>query len=359
MHILIVEDEAVLRESLVDGLSLAIRGSVCRGSDSVEGAQAWMTPPPDVIISDVRLPGRSGIDFLLETRRQSPTTRFILMTAFGETISEEQALAQGAIRFLNKPFALKDLVKYVNECKPGEGLSGLLQGVSLVDLMQVLVMGKRSMQIDVETQHGTGQIVLVKGEAVFSQIGNTKGEQAFFALVTQASGRFSTRTDFPIPETNLNTPFHFLVMEAMRLLDEGQLIEIEPAAAPPAPPEKVDSSPASRPRIDLAALEEVEGFVSACVVNAADGKCICRSGATDASLLERVYDEAKALQRMAESLKVEGAIEDVMFTLEKQCHLIRPIGGGSAYLHVVLNRTKSNLGVARHIARTIDQNLRS
>ena len=356
MHILVVEDEAVLRESLVDGLPLAISGAVCHGCASVEDAREWMNPSPDVIISDVRLPGRSGIDFLLDVRKQSPSTRFILMTAFGETISEEQALAQGAIKFLHKPFPLKDLVKFVNECKTTDAFSGQLQGVSLIDLMQVLVMGKRSIQIEVDTKNGTGQIVILKGEVVHAQLGETTGEQAFFALVTQTAGHFNTRVDFVKPQTTLNTPFHFLVMEAMRLLDEGQLIEIDDAelvlndAFEPSAP---------LPGMDLGALQGIDGFVGACVIKADDGDCVCSASTSGPSIIERVNDEARALQRMADSLKIKDSIEDVMFTLQSQCHLIRPIGGGTGYLSVMLERTKSNLGVARHLARTIDPTYRS
>jgi hypothetical protein len=68
----------------------------------------------------------------------------------------------------------------------------------------------------------------------------------------------------------------------------------------------------------------------------------------------------RAKMRTMESLRLNDSIEDILITLAKQYHLIRPLkteGGQSLFLYFVLDRTKANLALARHNLKRIESEL--
>jgi CheY-like chemotaxis protein len=72
-----------------------------------------MRPIPDVIVSDIRMPGFNGLSILEGLRGAGWMTSFILLTAFGDTATRERALAMGATAFFDKPIDLDRLEEEV------------------------------------------------------------------------------------------------------------------------------------------------------------------------------------------------------------------------------------------------------
>jgi CheY-like chemotaxis protein len=78
-------------------------------------------PPIDLIISDVNMPGATGIEALARLRRAELTTPVILMTAFGDKRTHDEAGRLGAELVLDKPFALEDLLAAVSSVERRSG----------------------------------------------------------------------------------------------------------------------------------------------------------------------------------------------------------------------------------------------
>src|SRR5215217_802540 len=75
----------------------------------IDGLLADQTLVPDLIITDVRMPGYSGLEVVARLRREGWTTPVILITAFGDAQVHRDAALLGAARVLDKPFAMEDL----------------------------------------------------------------------------------------------------------------------------------------------------------------------------------------------------------------------------------------------------------
>ncbi|MFP2912959.1 response regulator [Pyxidicoccus sp. 3LFB2] len=84
----------------------------------VDGLREPETQVPDLIVTDVRMPGFSGLEVLARLRRDGWNTPFILITAFGDAQLHEEAMRLGAARVLNKPFAMEDLCEAVEALVP-------------------------------------------------------------------------------------------------------------------------------------------------------------------------------------------------------------------------------------------------
>lgn len=107
-NILIVEDDPPLRELLEE--ELADAGYVVTATDNAESAmQSIRNNSPELVISDLRLPGSSGLELLQGVVQLRPLPGFIIITAFGTVEQAVDALKKGADDFLTKPLKLDHL----------------------------------------------------------------------------------------------------------------------------------------------------------------------------------------------------------------------------------------------------------
>lgn len=115
--ILVVEDDAGLREALVDTLQLA--GYQCVEADSGEQALLQLkSHAVDLVVSDVQMGGMSGLSLLKSIKSQQPNLPMLLMTAYGTIDDAVQAMQDGASNYMAKPFAPEVLLNMVNQYVP-------------------------------------------------------------------------------------------------------------------------------------------------------------------------------------------------------------------------------------------------
>jgi two-component system C4-dicarboxylate transport response regulator DctD len=101
-----------VRRASVQSLQLA--GFEVVGHPSVESAAKLVNPEfSGVIVSDIRLPGASGLDLLAQCRERAPDVPVILVTGHGDISMAVQAMRDGAYDFIEKPFASERLIETV------------------------------------------------------------------------------------------------------------------------------------------------------------------------------------------------------------------------------------------------------
>lgn len=110
--VLLVDDDAAVREALSQTLELADLACIAAGSFVV--AADHIKPTFDgVIVSDIRMPGRDGFHLLSHVRGIDPDLPVILLTGEGDIPMAVKAMGEGAFDFLEKPCAAKDLLAVV------------------------------------------------------------------------------------------------------------------------------------------------------------------------------------------------------------------------------------------------------
>jgi two-component system response regulator HydG len=107
--ILVVDDES----AILDTVRILLKNegfevSVAQGGKA--GLEALERLSPQIVLTDVRMPGVSGIDLLQAARLRDPDTPVILMTAQAELRTAIQAVNEGAFYYIQKPFSNDDLV---------------------------------------------------------------------------------------------------------------------------------------------------------------------------------------------------------------------------------------------------------
>jgi two-component system, NtrC family, response regulator PilR len=107
-RILVVDDEQSMQEFLE--IFLRREGHDVVTAADVDGALLQLEADDfDVLITDMQMPGKSGLDLILAARDVSPETIAIVVTAFGTTDSAIAAMKEGAYDYLTKPFKVEEL----------------------------------------------------------------------------------------------------------------------------------------------------------------------------------------------------------------------------------------------------------
>ena len=110
--VLVIEDDAAVRRGIVDALHFA-------GFDTIEsdngdaGFDTAVRARCDLLLLDLVLPGRDGLDILREVRRTRPSLPVIILTARGEEADRVLGLRLGADDYVVKPFSVKELLARV------------------------------------------------------------------------------------------------------------------------------------------------------------------------------------------------------------------------------------------------------
>lgn len=208
--ILVIDDEPLVRFSIKEGL-LAEGFNVSTASQAQEGLDFLGDEHFDIVITDQRMPGLSGLDLLKKIREMDYPTEVILITAYGTIESAVEAMKMGAFDYITKPFEMDELIiliRRIQEFKRLERENIVLREELKSSRENHEIIGKSEPVMEVmnliRTVAPTNSAVLIEGE---SGVGKE--------LVAREIHQLSNRQDKPfiivscpaLSETLLETEF--------------------------------------------------------------------------------------------------------------------------------------------------------
>jgi len=239
VNVLIVDDNPLIRELMAQALD-----PVCRVILAADGADALLKAvdaPPDLIITDFKMPGLDGRQLYEKLRHREATrnTPFIFVASQGD-IEEKLRPLVAAEDFLPKPFFVADLVrvakKFVDRVhleklkqratRPGV-IQGRLEEMGVAELMQSLEMGQKSCRLALSRGGQNCELYFAGGQCKDARFGNVEGDPAVFEAINWADGEFEIDFAATSERTTTTRSTTGLLMEAMRLLDEANSNRVE------------------------------------------------------------------------------------------------------------------------------------
>jgi DNA-binding NtrC family response regulator len=202
--ILIVEDEPRMRRLLE--ISLGEDGHSVRISpDAESGLKGLAREPADLVITDLKLPGMSGLEFLQEARRMNAGIPVIVMTAYGSVETAVEAMKAGASDYVLKPFTIAEMklviAKELDVQRVRDENRSLKEALGKrYQFHNVIARGKKMQEVLalVERVAATNSTVLVGGE---SGVGKDLVARAIHQNSRRASGPFIKVNSTAVPDT--------------------------------------------------------------------------------------------------------------------------------------------------------------
>ena len=134
IRVLVVDDQELFRRGLV--MLLAVEPGVevvGEAGDGVAGTQLAATVAPDVVLLDVRMPKRSGIDACRAIKEAVPSAKIIMLTASEEEADLYEAVKSGASGYLVKDSSIDEVAQAVRVVADGQSLISPSIAVKLID----------------------------------------------------------------------------------------------------------------------------------------------------------------------------------------------------------------------------------
>ena len=203
-------------------------------SDGALAINRALTSPPDIVVSAVEMPLLDGFK-LCQLMRTNPVTKnvpFVFLTSKRTSPRHLGRFIRPFDEFLLKPFKEEELLGRITgllvrmekvtevATRGQQALLGTLSEITLMDLLQVLRMNRRSGLLDLQQDGRLATVYISEGEVVNATLGKFEGEKAFFRLLDWHRGKFELRPMAVETETLITRPGENLILEGLRQIDE-------------------------------------------------------------------------------------------------------------------------------------------
>src|ERR1700746_4170272 len=257
VKVLLVDDNPMVLGMLKQ--SRVPLGQINTAGDAADALLKTGDDPPDLLVTDYRMPGMDGRQLIEKLRSRPATANFsAIILASKADITERLSQQDPVDDFVEKPFFLKEATRRIKrvidkialgkmaKAAPSDGvLRGSLAQMNVIDLVQSLEMGRKSCLLTLTNEQEKCELYFTEGQVVHARYGSLVGDEAVFKVLRWTGGNFQVNFEGKTTEqtTKLNT--QGLLMEGLRLLDESK--RDSGGEAEPATEETASAPGAARP----------------------------------------------------------------------------------------------------------------
>lgn len=229
-RILIVDDDPAVTK-LLRMVFMRKNHHVIIAEDGEAAMEKIGDESPDLILSDIAMPGIDGFEFYSQVQKNPKTAGipFIFLSGEKEPDKQLKGLRMGAAEYVTKPFDLKMLGETIENVfakaeKQKMDFSGNLESVNLEDIIQIIEINEKTGELvfTVYNGHHIGSIFFKQGNIIYAVTGGFEGEEALYELIAKNEGYvsfYSKEIDVPEKISGSNMA---MLLEGSRMLDEGK-----------------------------------------------------------------------------------------------------------------------------------------
>lgn len=221
--LLLVDNEKFFLEGLKEGLDPykdIFTTDICFSGN--EAIKMCTINDYDLIISDIRMPGKSGLEVFEFLRNMKYEGGFIAMTAYGNEELFEKIKSLGGLEVISKPFDFSwfrdKILDFFSMEK--EGISGTVDHIELTSLLQMINLERKSITVEIDSNSMKGNLYFSNGEIVHAVYDDLVGEEAAYRMINMKKGRFAlNKRRKNVPRT-IHSSFFELLINAAKTNDE-------------------------------------------------------------------------------------------------------------------------------------------
>ncbi|TNE45711.1 MAG: response regulator [Deltaproteobacteria bacterium] len=227
-HILIVEDESTLLRGLVRGLGQAPNLHITGCATYQEGLNVLLHDTPDLLLTDLNLPDRSGFDFLNEMNAHNIRIPVLVMTAYRAVFAPQLSQNPG-LTVLEKPIGLKELRQAIDEKLSFYETAKPIGPFQLADYLQISGMGRHTLSFLLELEeYGQAEIDIVEGDIWNVRLGTKTGKEALQLCLSGTIRNIGYRQrESELQERQIYDRWEELLLDMLRQEDEANRVELE------------------------------------------------------------------------------------------------------------------------------------
>ncbi len=223
-RVLVVDDEEDMLWMLQRNLNKGMAEVEILAAKSGEEALAILSDKSvNLVITDINMPGKNGLDLLIEVNNRYPKTGVIIMTAYPSNAYKNEAMLRGSLRFIEKPFDINEMRRTVEQVlKENEGFQGTVGGIELMDIVQFNGLSRATAALKVTTTDHEGMIFFKNGGVVHAMCDNESGERAFFTILRFQGGTLQNIRGVEPPTVSITKNLESLLFEVALKSDEEE-----------------------------------------------------------------------------------------------------------------------------------------
>ena len=223
-HVLVVEDEVAILRGVLRSINRdpSLRGTGCHSVD--DGVKVLISDPPDLLVTDLNLPGRHGLEMISELESAGLAVPIIIMTAHRAAF-EPYFPRNQELTVLEKPVSTAVLLERIH-LKLQEVQAGPIgPSFQVSDYLQMAAMGGYSVVLRISlsesNESNEGWLEIVEGNIWNAVYGGLTGEEAVAALLTEPATAVATQAMTDWPKTRqIEKTTNNLMLDLARQIDE-------------------------------------------------------------------------------------------------------------------------------------------
>jgi len=355
--VLLVDDEELFLNSLKEGLSSlsdVFETDICFSVN--QAIKHLAARNYDLVVTDLRMPDKSGIDLLIYLRDIHFTGKVMAMSAYSTDESSQEIKSLGVVDIISKPFKLEWFKEMLSK-QFGEEKERtvMFESIDLVTVMQIINMEQKTsaLQIDIDNKRGT--IYFVEGEIIHAEYDGLEDEEAVSKLITFDEGVISVKNIKGKVKRTMEIPFVQYLMNMMKIIDErrrDRQVQLDN--------QKKENNKEERMAIEeiLNTLKEVNGYLAAGVFTP-QGEIL--GGSTDLSGIHFeeagsvIHDTLSNSKTMAKNVGF-GNLDMIQLYSEMGVIFAKCYNDGDLHFHTILViKTDGNVAMAKlKLNKTVD-----
>ncbi|WP_240194432.1 response regulator [Desulfopila inferna] len=175
-----------------------------------------------LVITDINMPGMSGLELLTEVSTKWKDTKVIIMTAYPSNAFANKAKKDGAVQFVEKPFDINEMREIVENVLEEGGSGQTNGGIALLDIIQFNGLAKSTSALKITAGGKEGMIFFKEGKVIHAMFGNDTGETAFFNIIETEGAELQSVNGVDPPLVSMGKSVESLMLEAAVMKDEAK-----------------------------------------------------------------------------------------------------------------------------------------